>query len=99
MSSYEMERNGKRNVEESKENKKKICSCQIFAFALVCVAFFFLIISPRRNDMEEDETQVLIKMKDSNSPPTTHTEITSIPPPSAFLDVLTRQNDVMHRTV
>ena len=48
---------------------------------------------------EEEGTKVLIKMKDCNNSPTTPIVITSIPLPSVFLDVLTRRNGVMHRTV
>ena len=51
------------------------------------------------DEEEEEGTEVLIKMKDCNNSPTTPIVITSIPLPSVFLDVLTRRNGVMHRTV
>lgn len=68
---------------------------------LVEVHFVFLdkVEEQKRRRRRRTGGSMHMKMKDCNNSPPASTVITSIPLPSAFPNVLTRRNDVMHRTV
>lgn len=85
----------RRNKTEETADISDICS----RFGLHVRFFFSHYLTEMGEEEEEEGTKVLIKMKDCNNSPTAPIVITSIPLPSVFLDVLTRRNDVMHRTV
>lgn len=87
--------------EETKQTKLQTFQLSAVGLVCMCVFFFFLSLSHQdgRGGGGGGGQKVLIKMKDCNNSPTTPIVIISVPLPSVFLDVLTRRNDVMHRTV
>lgn len=89
--------------EMGKQEKQNRRNCRHFRYLqsvwFACAFFFSHYLTEMGEEEEEEGTKVLIKMKDCNNSPTTPIVITSIPLPPVFLDVLTRRNDVMHRTV
>lgn len=93
---------GKREEKRRRNNSEETADisdiCSWFSLHLVFF-FFFHYLTMMGKEKEEEGTKALIKMKDCNNSPTTPIVITSVPLPSVFLDVLTRRNDMMHRTV
>lgn len=84
-----------------KQNRRKLQTFQkiLHLVQFACAFFLFSLSHQDGRKGREEGTKMLIKMRDCNNSPTTPIVITSIPLLSVFLDVLTRRNGVMHRTV
>lgn len=99
MLSQEMRKNGMQEEEKREETKqKKLQTFQISAVTLVCMCIFFSL-SQQEGSREGGGDKSAYQNKGLQQFLTTPIVITSIPLPSVLLDVLTRRNDAMHRTV